>query len=280
MATTAIDSARGHTPVPARPATGRGRGIKSLIALAGLGFTVYTWIHTQGSLSAFFASITGSKGIFRSIIGPNLPGDWSWKIVSGALNASVLTFTVAWLSIVFGVIGSLALLPFAARNIAPSRVSFELTRSGMAVLRAIPELIMLLLFTTTIGLTPFAMVCALTFHGVGVKGKLFAEAVEEMDMAPIEALRVAGASRFQVFVHAVLPGVRNTLLGLTLYRLDGNFRSAVALGVVGGVGIGFLINNTFEVFQFKPLITYMVIMVIWVLVIERVSEVLRARLHV
>ena len=89
---------------------------------------------------------------------------------------------------------------------------------------------MLLLFALTIGIAPFAAVVALSFHGIGVKGKLFAEAVEQMDMGPVEALRVAGASRTQVFLHAVLPGVRTQLLGLTLYRLDGNFRSAIALG--------------------------------------------------
>jgi phosphonate transport system permease protein len=136
----------------------------------------------------------------------------------------------------------------------------------------------MLIFLITVGLTPFAAVVALTFHGIGVKGKLFAEAVEEMDMAPVEALRVAGAGRLQVFLHAVLPGVRNTLLGLTLYRLDANFRSAVTLGAVGGGGIGFLIDNELNDFQFKVVATYLLIMIIWVLVIERVSSLLRSRL--
>src|SRR6202035_3491569 len=93
------------------------------------------------------------------------------------------------------------------------------------ILRSIPELIMLLFFLIVFGFSPFAAVVALTFHGIGVKGKLFAEAVEEMDMAPVEALRAAGASRMQVFMHAVLPGVRNTLTALTLYRLDADLRS-------------------------------------------------------
>ena len=87
------------------------------------------------------------------------------------------------------------MLPLAARNITPSRPLYELARLVQAILRSIPELIMLLFFLIVFGFSPFAAVVALTFHGIGVKGKLFAEAVEEMDMAPVEALRVAGAGR-------------------------------------------------------------------------------------
>ena len=155
--------------------------------------------------------------------------------------------------------------------------SLWVARVIQAILRAIPEIIMLLFFLITIGLTPFSSVVALSFHGIGVKGKLFAEAVEEMDMSPVHALRVAGASRTQVFLHAVLLELRNTLLGLTLYRLDANFRSAITLGAIGGGGIGFLIDNELGVFDFQAVMTYMIILVVFVLAIERVSAVLRAR---
>jgi phosphonate transport system permease protein len=170
------------------------------------------------------------------------------------------------------------MLPFAARNITPSRPAYELSRLIQAILRAIPELIMLLLFNVVLGFSPFASVLALTLHGIGVKGKLYAEAVEEMDTTAVDALRIAGATRLQVFLHAVLPGVRNTLTALTLYRLDGNFRSAVTLGAVGGGGIGFLIENELSVFQFKDVMTYLIILVVVVLLVERISTELRKRL--
>jgi phosphonate transport system permease protein len=99
-----------------------------------------------------------------------------------------------------------------------------------------------------------------------------------MDMSAVDALRVAGAGRIQVFLHAVLPGVRNTLTALTLYRLDANFRSAVTLGAVGGGGIGFLIENQLSVFNFQAVMTYLIVLVVVVLVVERVSTELRTRL--
>jgi phosphonate transport system permease protein len=188
--------------------------------------------------------------VFPHSVPPDLGALW------GGVKAAVTTLCIAVPSIAFGIVGSIAMLPLAARNSAPSRPLYELARLLQAILRAVPELIMLLFFLIAFGFSPFAAVVALTFHGIGVKGKLFAEAVEEMDVAPVDALRAAGAGRIQVFLHAVLPGVRNTLLALTMYRLDANFRSAVTLGAVGGGGIGFLIDNELNVFQYRVVTTY------------------------
>ena len=262
-------------PLPSRPATRHGR----LIALGGaavlIGLLIYAWIEVQGSLSAFINGWFDSKGLLRDLLPHSLPPE-AGQFWAG-LRAAMVTFSIAILSIVFGVVVAIAMVPLAARNITPSRVHYWIARVIQAVLRAIPEVIMLLFFLPTIGLTPFSAVVALSFHGIGVMGKLFAEAVEEMDMSPVDALRVAGASRAQVFLHGVLPEVRNTLLGLTLYRLDANFRSAVTLGAVGGGGIGFLIDNDVGVFDFKAVMTFMIILVVFVLAIERASAILRQR---
>jgi phosphonate transport system permease protein len=262
--------------LPAKPTSGRRRLVSLLLALALIGLLVYSWIEVGGSVAEFFTGMFGKKGLIQSIVPESVPPDASqfWPGVQAAMT----TFAIAVLSIAFGIVGAIAMLPLAARNLTPSRPAYELARFIQAVLRSIPELIMLLFFLIVFGFSPFASVVALTFHGIGVKGKLFAEAVEEMDMTPVDALRAAGASRLQVFLHAVLPGVRNTLTALTLYRLDANFRSAVTLGAVGGGGIGFLIDNQLNDFQFKAVTTYIIILIAFVMAIERVSTVLRARL--
>ena len=262
-------------PLPSRPRTRHGRKVALVAIGLLLALLVYAWIEVQGSLSAFINGWFNSKGLLRDLLPHSLPPE-AGQFWDG-LKAAMVTFSIAILSIVFGVVFAIAMVPLAARNITPSRVHYWVARLIQAILRAIPELIMLLFFLPTIGLTPFSAVVALSFHGIGVMGKLFAEAVEEMDMAPVDALRVAGAGRTQVFLHGVLPEVQNTLLGLTLYRLDSNFRSAVTLGAVGGGGIGFLIDNDISVFDLKAVMTYMIILVVFVLAIERVSAILRQR---
>jgi phosphonate transport system permease protein len=274
--TNAISAGGAAPPLPAKPVANRRRPILLLLAVTLIGLLIYSWVDVGGSITQFFSGMFGSKGLLRNIVPESLPPELSqlWP----GVRAAMTTFAVAILSIAFGIVGSVAMLPLAARNITPSRPLYELARLIQAILRSIPELIMLLFFLIVFGFSPFAAVVALTFHGIGVKGKLFAEAVEEMDMAPVDALRAAGAGRLQVFLHAVLPGVRNTLTALTLYRLDANFRSAVTLGAVGGGGIGFLIDNELSVFQFKPVTTYIIILVVFVMAIERVSTMLRSRL--
>jgi phosphonate transport system permease protein len=272
----AATSGSSTPPLPPRPASGRARWIWVGSLLLLLALLVYSWINVGGSLSTFISGMFARKGLIRDVLPSTVPPDLS--ALGDGVKAAVTTFCIAVLSIAFGVVFSIAMLPLAARNITPSRSLYEFARLLQAILRAIPELIMLLMFNVVMGFSPFSSVLALSFHGIGVKGKLFAEAVEEMDMSPVDALRVAGAGRIQVFLHAVLPGVRNTLLALTLYRLDANFRSAVTLGAVGGGGIGFLIDNELNIFQYKIVLTYLIVLVIFVLAIERVSTILRERL--
>jgi phosphonate transport system permease protein len=263
-------------PLPPRRATVRTRMIRAVAIVLFLALLAFCWEDVQGSFGALVKGLFAGNGLLFHFVPSGVPPALSqfWP----GIKAAVVTLSIAVLSIVFGVIFAVAVLPFAARNLTPSRTVYELVRFVLAVLRAIPELIMLLMFNVVLGFSPFSSVVALVFHGIGVQGKLYAEAVEEMDMTPADALRVAGASRTQVFLHAVVPGISPTLLGLTLYRLDANFRSAVTLGAVGGGGIGFLIDNQLNVFQFKDVTTYLIIMVVAVMGIERISTVLRGRL--
>ena len=72
-----------------------------------------------------------------------------------------------------------------------------------------------------------------------------------MDLGPVEALTLTGASRLQVFTHAVVPGVLPSLLGISLYRFDENIRSSLVLGFVGAGGIGFQLLTAMNLFQYQ-----------------------------
>jgi len=134
------------------------------------------------------------------------------------------------------------------------------------------------MFVTAVGLGPFAGVLALSVHSIGTLGKLFAETIEDMDMGPVNALRAAGAGRLQVFLHAVLPGVAPTFVSLSLYRFDVNVRDSLAAGFVGGAGIGFLLFNSIQLFQYRDAAMELLVLLILLLVVERISTLLRARM--
>ncbi len=145
----------------------------------------------------------------------------------------------------------------------------------IALTRVVPDLIWALLFVTAVGLGPFPGALALAVHSIGMLGRLFAEVIEDMDMGPVEALDLTGASRLQVFTHAVVPGVAPSLLGIALYRLDENVRSSLVLGFVGAGGIGFQILTAMNLFQYRDVSFYLMLTFVMVVVVERVSAAVR-----
>ena len=166
----------------------------------------------------------------------------------------------------------------AAENVAPSRVIYLAARGIISFCRAVHELVWALLFVTAVGLGPFPGGLALAVHSVGMLGRLFAEQIETMDMGPIDALTLTGASRLQVFTHGVVPSVLPALLGISLYRLDENIRSSLVLGFVGAGGIGFHLLTAMNLFQYRQVATLLIVTFVLVIAAERASAILRAKL--
>jgi phosphonate transport system permease protein len=241
--------------------------VAALLALLG-----WAWQDTGASVTTL---VDGLGNTYR-LIARSLPPDWS--VLGSAVHASFLTFNTAFLATAGALVVSLLLTPLAARNIAPHRVVYEAARLVLGVLRAVPEFVFALIFLVAVGITPYSIVLAIGAHTIGVLGKLFAEAVEDMDMGPVDALRASGAGRTQVFLHAILPAVSATFTALLLYRLDTNVRSALYLGAFGGGGLGFLLYNSLELFQYKQAATQLVVLLVLLLLVERISSLLRRRI--
>jgi phosphonate transport system permease protein len=136
-----------------------------------------------------------------------------------------------------------------------------------------------LLFVTAVGLGPFPGVLALSVHSIGMLGRLFAETIEDIDMGPVQALTITGASPVQVVTHAIVPGLLPSLIGISLYRLDENVRSSLVLGFVGAGGIGFLILTAINLFQYRQVATLLILTYVLVLVVERLAASIRSRIR-
>ena len=140
-----------------------------------------------------------------------------------------------------------------------------------------PDLIWALIFVTAVGLGPFPGALAISVHSVGMLGRLFAEVIEDMDMGPMEALAMTGATRLQVFSHAVVPTVLPSLLGIALYRFDENIRSSLVLGFVGAGGLGFEVLTAMNLFQYRTVSLLLLLTFVLVIAAERGSAALRKR---
>lgn len=219
--------------------------------------------------------VTGIHGM-ADIIRRASPPDFSK--FSNELWPALETVDIAIFGTVAGVILAVPLAVLAAGNVTPSRALYYGARSVIGFARAVPDLVWALFFVTAVGLGPFPGGLALAVHSIGMLGRLFAETIEHMDMAPIDALALTGARRVQIFTHGIVPSVLPALLGISLYRLDENIRSSLVLGFVGAGGIGFQLLTAMELFQYREVSLLLIITFVIVLLAERLSAVLREKL--
>jgi len=164
-----------------------------------------------------------------------------------------------------------------ARNIAPPWLQQPM-RLLMNLLRSVPDLVIGTLFVVAVGLGPFAGVMALALNTGGVLAKLFSEAVESIDRAPVEGVRATGASRLAEVVWGVIPQVAPLWTSYALYRFESNARSATVLGLIGAGGIGQLLFDALNGFAYSQVGAIAVVIVVAVSLIDLLSQAMRSRL--
>lgn len=188
------------------------------------------------------------------------------------------TFRMAIVGTLFGVILSLPLAICAARGLSPGRPVYYAARAMITFFRTVPDLIWAIFFVVTVGLGPFAGILALTVDTMGFCGRFFAEAMEEVDAGPQEALRAAGASGAGVIAGAVVPSAMPSMVASSLYALEQATRSSVVLGLVGAGGIGIELKAAIDMFEYDQAATIIIAIFLLVALVERVSSALRARI--
>lgn len=164
----------------------------------------------------------------------------------------------------------------ASENLCPP-VLVQPVRRLMDTMRAINEVVFALIFVVAVGLGPFAGVLALFVHTTGTLGKLFSEAIENIDPGPIEGVRASGASKFQEIIFGVIPQVMPLWISFTLYRFEANVRSASVLGIVGAGGIGVSLYQSFRSFKYPKVCAILLILIVAVSLLDWLSVSVRRR---
>ncbi len=230
-----------------------------------------------GSLEVNWQRVVDGLDRGAAFAGALLRPDFSSRgpeILEGLLESLSMTLTAT-------VIGLLLAVPVAigaARNLAPLPV-YVLCRGIIAVSRSFQEIIIAILFVAMLGFGPLAGVATLAFASIGFIAKLLAEDIEAMDPKPIDAIRASGAPPGLLLNWAVQPQVLPRLAGITLYRLDINFREAAIIGIVGAGGIGATLNTAFDRYEYGTAAAILLLIIILVMSAEYASGILRERLR-
>lgn len=175
------------------------------------------------------------------------------------------------------VVLSVPLAFLAARNTTPNEFTYQAARMVLNALRAIPELIMGIIFVAAVGFGMLPGVLALGLHSVGMVGKFFAEAIEHAHPAPMEAATATGATRGQVIVHAVLPQVYPQFADVTMYRWEYNFRASTVMGMVGAGGIGTELVGSLRILDYPQVAALLLVILAAVTIVDAMSGLLRKK---
>lgn len=176
------------------------------------------------------------------------------------------TFMMACLGTLLGCCFSLPVAWFGAFNVTPNRLIFyPLGRFLMTLSRSIHEIVWALIFVAAVGLGALPGILAIAMRSVGFISKITAEAIENIDPKPVEAIRAVGGNRFQVMYYGILPQILPVVLGTIIFEWDINIRRSAIMGLVGAGGLGLTFFRQMAMYNYGGMT--MVILAILLLVI-------------
>jgi phosphonate transport system permease protein len=267
---TAADAARYDTILR----TARGASLRH----ARLGAAIFAVCVAALALTGFFDAarfIEGAPAIAQ-LASEMVPPDFArWR---SWLRPLLDTLAMSVAGTALAVVISLPLSLLAAPNTAPGASVYRTVRTLLAALRSVPEIILGILFVAAVGFGALPGVLALALHSVGMVAKFYAEAIEHVDPRPLEAASAAGASRFQVITHSVLPQVLPQLADITIYRWEYHFRASAVLGIVGAGGIGFELMAALRLIKYDEVAAILLTILACVVVVDGIGAWLRRRL--
>ena len=242
------------------------------IAIGVVAFTIYAARQSGWDWGSFVTVWT------NPLWGRFWPIDWEWvSDRNNVLDPLIETFQIA---VVATVIGCLLALPigFLMSNLTtPNRPTFVVVRSVMNVIRAIPDLLLAVILVAAVSIGAFGGAIALTVFSTAVLVKLFSETIDGADPRPLEAALAAGGRHTAAVRAGVLPEVFPAYVAYSAYVFELNVRASVVIGLVGGGGIGRVIEAQRQFFRYDRIFGVLIVIFIIVMIIEQISDAIRRR---
>jgi phosphonate transport system permease protein len=244
-------------------------------------FTMLAFNKIQFSVFEMFSRFTQVTVLVDQL----WPPDFTWAKTIGQPETVVLwqpyveTLRIAVVGATTGVILAVPLAFSASRMTTPNSTVYWIAKSTMNLIRTIPDLFWGILFAAAVGFgSPFPGALAMIMFSVAIMGKLLSETVDAIDPGPLEAARSTGASHWQMVKAAAFPQVVPHYVAYGLYIFELNVRASVILGFIGAGGIGRLLDERRNFFQWDQVMAIVLVIFVTVILIEIVSIWVRRRI--
>jgi phosphonate transport system permease protein len=191
------------------------------------------------------------------------------QALKDVIDNIVVTIFMALLATTIGTVFAVPISFLASRNVmgrsrAGSTV-YTIVRGILNLTRSFDSLVLAMIFGLWVGFGAFAGVLALIIATIASLGKLFSEAVENIDPGPIEAVSSTGANPVEMVRYAIIPQIIPDFISYIIYHWDINVRISTILGFVGGGGIGFYLSQRINVLEYEKAGTaiWAIVLVVW-----------------
>ncbi|MCZ7431131.1 phosphonate ABC transporter, permease protein PhnE [Streptomyces sp. WMMC1477] len=245
----------------------------AVLLAAGLLFAaVWAFVDLRINVGTVADSAANATDFLSRTLPLDFPDAGELAILSGQTLAVVVCATL------LSVLVSIPVAVLAARNTTPRGSAWLGARALIVVARAVPDVVLAIMFFRVFGLGALAGVLAMGLHSVGMVGKMYADAIEQIDEGPRTAVRAGGAGKLQELVSGVLPQVLPSFTANALHRFDINLRISVVLGFVGVDGLGFAIASAFRQLNYPRAMALALVVLVLCVVAELISGAIRSAL--
>ncbi|WP_181701027.1 phosphonate ABC transporter, permease protein PhnE [Chthonobacter albigriseus] len=245
---------------------------RAVLLVAAMAFLAWAFAGSGLDAGKLARGIPAVGSILDRMIPPSL------ERLDSILLSLLVTFQMAVAGCVLGLVLSLPLAVLAADGLSPHPLVRVAARGLIALFRTVPDLVWALLFVIAVGLGPAAGVLAIMVDTIGFAARFFAEAMEETDKGPREALTALGARRLGLIASAVVPDAMPAFVATSLFCLEKATRASVVLGLVGAGGIGVELKVAFDLFDYDTASTIILVVFALVVLVEQAGAFLRRRL--
>lgn len=247
------------------------RGLLGLIAVLGVVGSIWGLWRVDINPSTAIEGWDGLRNLLGRMWPPTIAAEDRGTIVRAVLD----TFFMAFAGTAIGVFLALPLAFLAAQNVvsfAPVRIA---ARAIIVFTRAVPTIVFALIFVRVFGIGVIPGIFALGIHSVGMIAKLVSDAIEEIEVGPREGVLSTGAGRMQELATGIWSQITPTVIAVSLYRLEIDFRAAQILGFVGAGGIGVILRGYQGNLRYPDLLGVTIIIVVLVIAMEVLSALTR-----
>ena len=242
-----------------------------LITLVIAGAVLWSLVTTDVQMSRLMSA--GPR--IAEFLGRMIPP--STTVMTEIVKGGAETLRIAILGTLGAVLLSVPLGVLGSETMAPPAIHRPV-RAALAVIRAIPLILVAMLLVAAVGLGPLPGILAVAFHATGMLAKFYAEAIDGVARPPLAALESAGAGPLLRLRHAIWPQMAPVVARDTIFRFELNLRESLILGIVGAGGIGFYIQTYVRSFQYDKAASVTLAVILIVIAIELFNVALRRRL--